>query len=270
MRLTVRRTSLTALAAAVLAACAVLVAPTTADAAAVPLSARERGNDVSYPQCGAPLPSGHDFGIVGVDGGKPFDANPCLADQIVWARTAGRPVYYLNTANPGPKLSSFWPIGQRSPQLCTRSRPNSAGCAFDYGWNAAKDSLARASAAAASVGAPDVTRTTWWLDVEMHNTWESLEYGDKPMFLRNDTAVLRGMTALLERRGVGTVGVYSTVHQWQQITGGASLDRAPVWYAGVGSAQSARTPCSRCWSVTGGPVRLSQFLRTGYAADLRC
>jgi hypothetical protein len=270
MRLTGRRTSLTALATAVLAGCAVLVAPTTADAAAVPLSARERGNDVSYPQCGAPLPSGHDFGIVGVDGGKPFDANPCLADQIVWARTAGRPVYYLNTANPGPKLSSFWPIGQRSPQLCTRSRPNSAGCAFDYGWNAAKDSLARARAAAASVGAPDVTRTTWWLDVEMHNTWESLEFGDKPMFLRNDTAVLRGMTALLERRGVGTVGVYSTVHQWQQITGGASLDRAPVWYAGVGSAQSARTHCTRSWSFTGGPVRLSQFLRNGYDADLRC
>ncbi len=270
MRLTGRRTSLTALAGAVLAAGAVLVAPTAAGAAAVPLAARERGNDVSYPQCGSPLPTGGDFGIVGVDGGKPFDPNPCLAEQIVWAGSSGRPAYYVNTANPGPKLSSFWPLGQRSPQACTRSRPNSAACAFDYGWNAAKDSLARAKAAAASVGAPDVTRTNWWLDVEMHNTWESLEYGERPMFLRNDTAVLRGMTALLHRRGVRTVGVYSTVHQWQRITGGASLDRAPVWYAGVGTARSAHKHCARSWSFTGGPVRLSQFLRNGYDADFRC
>ena len=145
----------------------------------MPLTARERGNDVSYPQCGAPCPTGADFGIVGVDGGKPFDPNPCLAEQIVWARTFGRPAYYVNTANPGPRLSSFWPLGQRPPRHCTRSQPDSAACAFDYGWNAAKDSLRRARAAAASVGAPDVTRSTWWLDVEMHNTWESLEYGER-------------------------------------------------------------------------------------------
>jgi hypothetical protein len=270
MRLTGRRTFRSALAAAVLAAAGVLAMPSVADAAPVPLNARERGNDVSYPQCGAALPTGSDFGIVGVDGGKPFDPNPCLAEQIVWARTFGHPAYYLNTANPGPRLSSHWPLGQRSPQVCTRSRPDSAGCAFDYGWNSAKDSLRRARAAAASVSAPDVTRTTWWLDVEMHNTWESLEYSEKPMFLRNDTAVLRGMTALLHRRGVRTVGVYSTAHQWQRITGGASLDRAPVWYAGVGAVRSAHQHCARTWSFNGGPVRLSQFLRNGFDADLRC
>ncbi len=192
MRLTGRRTFISALAATAVAAAGLLVAPATATAAPVQLTARERGNDVSYPQCGAALPTGSDFGIVGVDGGKPFDPNPCLAEQIVWAGAFGRPAYYVNTANPGPKLSSYWPLGQRAPRHCTRSKPDSQACAFDYGWNSAKDSLRRAKAAAASVGAPDVTRSAWWLDVEMHNTWESLEYGERRKFLRNDTAVLRG------------------------------------------------------------------------------
>jgi len=270
MRLTGRRTFISVLAATAVAAAGLLVAPVAANAAPVQLTARERGNDVSYPQCGAPLPTGSDFGIVGVDGGKPFDPNPCLAEQIVWAGAFGRPAYYVNTANPGPKLSSYWPLGQRAPRHCTRSKPDSQACAFDYGWNSARDSLRRAKAAAASLGAPDVTRSTWWLDVEMHNTWESLEYGERRKFLRNDTAVLRGMKTLLERRGVRTVGVYSTAHQWQRITGGASLDRAAVWYAGVGTAQSARKHCHRSWSFTGGPVKLSQFLRNGFDADFRC
>jgi hypothetical protein len=225
---------------------------------------------VSYPQCGSPLPTAADFGVVGVDGGRPFEVNPCLAEQIVWARSTGRPAYYVNTANPGPRLSTHWPLGQTQPRTCTRGKPDSAACAFDYGWNAAKDSLARARAAAASVGAPDVTRSSWWLDVEVHNTWESLEYGHKARFLRNDSAVLRGAQRLLERRGVRRVGAYSTLHQWQRITGGASLGRAPVWYAGVGTQASARARCAPAYSFTGGPVRLTQFLRNGFDADLRC
>ena len=265
-----RRARLGALLGATVAAAAVLVAPTAAAAHAVPLSARERGNDVSYPQCGGPLPTGHDFGLVGVDGGRPFDPNPCLAEQIAWARTAGRPAYYVNTANPGVSLSTHWPVGQRSPRTCARGDLGSAGCAFDYGWNAARDSLARARAAAATVGAPDVTKSTWWLDVEVHNTWEALEKGPKPRLLRNDTAVLKGMTALLHRRGVRAVGVYSTAHQWQRITGGATLHRARIWYAGTTTQAVARRHCSRSFSFTGGPVKLSQFLRNGFDADLRC
>ena len=252
-----------------------LVAAPTAEAAAAPagkgFSARERGFDVSYPQCGSALPGSADFGVVGVDGGRPFDANPCLAEQVAWARGLGRPTYYVNTANPGPELSDHWPLGQRKPQVCTRARPDSATCAFDYGFNAAKDSFARARAAALSVGAPDVRRSTWWLDVEMHNTWESLQYGELPKYLRNDTAVLAGMTRALRKRGVDVVGVYSTAHQWQRITGGASLGRAPVWYAGVGSAATARSRCRPAWSFTGGRVRMTQFLaRNGLDGDLRC
>ncbi len=115
-----------------------------------------------------------------------------------------------------------------------------------------------------------MTKSTWWLDVEVHNTWEALEKGPKPRLLRNDTAVLKGMTALLHRRGVRAVGVYSTAHQWQRITGGATLHRARIWYAGTTTQAVARRHCSRSFSFTGGPVKLSQFLRNGFDADLRC
>jgi hypothetical protein len=281
-----RRLAPTAALAVALVAGLVATAPSTA-AAVAPLdptfrsaagtsggptfTARERGFDVSYPQCGSVLPTAADFAVVGVDGGRPFDVNACLADQVAWAHQFGRPAYYVNSANPGPKLSDHWPIGQRKPQVCSRAKPDSAACAFDYGVNAAKDAFARARAAALSVGAPDVRRSTWWLDVETHNTWESLEYGERPKYLRNDTAVLAGMTRALHRRGVDVVGVYSSRHQWDRITGGASLDRAPVWYAGVGSAATARSRCTPAWSFTGGRVRMTQFLApSGVDGDLRC
>jgi len=284
-----RRLAPTAALAAALVAALLATAPSTA-AAAAPVdptlsgstgaagtsgsptfSARERGFDVSYPQCGSVLPTAADFAVVGVDGGRPFDVNACLAEQVAWAHQFGRPAYYVNTANPGPKLSDHWPIGQRKPQVCARAKPDSAACAFDYGVNAAKDAFDRARAAALSVGAPDVRRSTWWLDVETHNTWESLEYGERPTYLRNDTAVLAGMTRGLHKRGVDVVGVYSTGHQWDRITGGASLDRASVWYAGVGSAATARSRCKPAWSFTGGRVRMTQFLApSGLDGDLRC
>ena len=264
---------LTVLATAGLTAGLSLGAGGTAPAAGaeVELTARTMGYDVSYPQCGEALPTDAGFAVIGVDGGRPFDPNPCLSEQLAWAlTTSGRPAYYINTANPGPRLSDYWPLGQRTPRTCTRKAPDSEGCAFDYGWNAAKDSLSRARAAARAVGAPSVTASTWWLDVETTNTWETLEHGERPKYFRNDTAVLQGMARLLERRGVRTVGIYSTAHQWQRITGGASLDRAPVWYAGLGSARTAARRCSPSFSFTGGPVRLTQFARNGFDADYRC
>lgn len=260
--------SLLAVVATVAVAASLTTGPAASSAAAL-LSARD-GYDVSYPQCGSALPSDGGFAVVGVDGGRPFDPNPCLAELIAWANTKGKPAYYVNTANPGPKLSAYWPLGQTSPRHCTRSRPDSEACAFNYGWNAAKDSLRRAKAAARSVGAPTVLRATWWLDVETHNTWESLEYGETRKYLRNDAAVLAGMRALLKRRGVDRVGVYSTVHQWQRITGGASLGRAPIWYAGVGSRREAVRHCRPRFSFTGGRIRLAQYAHNGFDANVRC
>ncbi|HUR06142.1 MAG TPA: hypothetical protein VM347_26585, partial [Nonomuraea sp.] len=61
------------------------------------------GHDVSYPQCDTELPVGA-FGVVGINGGKPFSANKCLAKQYAWATSLPyAAMVYLNTSNPGPK-----------------------------------------------------------------------------------------------------------------------------------------------------------------------
>src|SRR4051794_40259937 len=44
------------------------------------------GWDVSYPQCGGSLPSAPAFGIVGVNGGKPYSSNTCFSTQWAWAQ----------------------------------------------------------------------------------------------------------------------------------------------------------------------------------------
>jgi hypothetical protein len=227
------------------------------------------GRDISFPQCQSAPPTGS-FGIVGVDGGRPFDLNACLAPEIAWAAAFGAPAYYLNSADPGPTMSSHWPAGQLLPGACEASSLDSIDCSYDYGWNAAADSYARAAAAAASVGAPVVSGATWWLDAETGNTWESLEFGETAVNHANDTAALTGMRDFLRAQGVRTVGVYSNALQWQRITGGASLGRAPVWYAGLGGPSSAAAHCASPYSFTGGPVRLTQYANGGFDADNAC
>lgn len=248
---------------------------------AAPAAASEpAGYDVSYPQCGSELPAEVTFAVVGVNGGRVFQANPCLgidggASQLAWAyRHDPTPDFYLNTANPGPLLSSYWPSGQVWPKPCAATFPenDSPGCAYDYGWNAARDSFDTAVAAADQVlgdAAPPVSGADWWLDVEGANTWETLEYGAAAENQVNDTAALRGARDYLLSRGVPHVGVYSTALQWEAITGGARMADAPVWYAGGGDRADATARCAAP-SFTGGPVLLAQYAADGFDADVRC
>jgi hypothetical protein len=224
--------------------------------------------DVSYPQCGGALPGNADSGIVGVNDGIVFSANPCLATEWTWAThaTGHAPAFYANTGDPGPAYSSHWPAGQQAPQVCDGS--NSTACAYDYGWNAAKDSFADAAkvtSAPASYG--------WWLDVETGNSWETLEsaYGQTAVAQAADRAELSGEIAALRDAGVSTVGVYSTAYQWRQVTGGTGTQFAAssAWVAGTGSLATAAANCGSA-SFTGGPVVLTQYARSGYDADDRC
>ncbi len=79
------------------------------------------GIDVSWPQCGKRLPTGQAFGIVGVNGGLATTTNPCLKDQLLWAKqsvggTAQDAVQvYVNTANPGGLNTDSWPKNNLDP-----------------------------------------------------------------------------------------------------------------------------------------------------------
>jgi hypothetical protein len=224
-----------------------------------------RGYDISYPQCGGAYPTNPAFGIVGVNGGRVYSVNPCLASQIAWGGDTAAEVY-INTGNPGPELSSFWPNGQTSPRVCDAANPDTADCAYDYGWNAAAHSYSTLESAYAARGiAVSPSATVWWLDVETSNSWREDN-------LALNVAALEGEVAYLRSRGVTRLGFYSTTYQWGLITGGSKVFAAyPSWGAGARSERVARNLCtSTTTSFTGGPLVMVQYPYAGFDADIRC
>jgi hypothetical protein len=141
------------------------------------------GIDVSWPQCGQPLPAVADgFAVVGINGGRPMTANPCLRDQLRALRGHLPVAFYLNLAAP------------------------TAGDPAAYGAKVVDDGLARIARTGARV--PVV-----WLDVEVLNAWR-----DPATNLAVINAALRRLQA---HRVTG--GVYSSAPMWQQIAGDASV-----------------------------------------------
>jgi hypothetical protein len=223
-----------------------------------------RGYDISYPQCGAAYPSNPLFGIVGVNGGRVFSTNPCLTSQLAWAGGATGELY-LNTGNPGPALSSFWPRGQTTPRFCDSVNSDTADCAYDYGWNAAAASYTTVEQAYAALAiAANPNATAWWLDVETTNSW------------RTDTALnvaaLQGQADYLTSRGVTRLGFYSTTVQWGTITGGSKVFAPlPSWGAGSPSEKAAKQLCATtATSFTGGRLAMVQYIANGFDVDVRC
>lgn len=233
-----------------------------------PVSSTPATYDVSYPQCGAALPTNITGGIVGVNDGIVLSGNPCLATEYAWAAKGSSyaPAFYANTGNPGPAYSSHWPKGQLTPQPCDGT--NTSACAYDYGWNYGLDAFARAVAVT-----PTAAGAMWWLDVETGNSWETLEsaYGQNATAQANDQASLAGAVAALQSKAVPIVGVYSTSYQWSQIMGVSSVQFAaqPAWVAGVSSLATAQANCAST-SFTGGRVTLTQYASSGYDADYHC
>jgi hypothetical protein len=225
-----------------------------------------RGYDVSYPQCTGSLPSNAAFAIVGVNGGRVFSANACLATELAWGGGATAELY-ANTGNPGPTLSSHWPGGQTTPLVCDGADPDTIACAYDYGWNAASDSFQTAQAAysALSISAsPAATR--WWLDVETSNSWRSGAVNS----LELNVAALQGEVDALRAAGVSRLGFYSTQQQWTSITGGSTAFSAyPSWLAGGGTLKGAQQLCTRP-AFTGGATVLAQYFASAFDADLAC
>ncbi|MEP6640041.1 MAG: hypothetical protein ABJC39_11885 [Chloroflexota bacterium] len=220
------------------------------------------GYDISWPQCNAPYPANPAFGIVGVNAGIVFSANPCLASEVAWAGGAIAGLY-ANTGNPGPALSKHWPVGQTSPQVCDPANTDTATCAYDYGYNAAADSYADAAAAFTALGLTDSpASSTWWLDVETMNSWRS----DVSL----NVAALQGATRYLGSVGVISIGFYSTQYQWNVITGGTNAFAGSAsWVAGASDAQAASANCAGA-GFTGGGVALAQYPVGSFDGNISC
>src|SRR5579871_1418790 len=158
--------------------------------------------DISFPQCGGDLPSvaSSTFAVIGANNGSTSTTNPCLADELRWAKSLPEaPGFYANTGNPGPSHAHTWPVGQLSPRVCGAWDPNSPNCSYDYGFNAGQQSFRAAVDAAQHVhhisrenARARVAGVSWWLDVEILNTWQSLEGRSSARARQNDVSAIAG------------------------------------------------------------------------------
>jgi hypothetical protein len=224
------------------------------------------GADVSYPQCGKPLPEGHAFAVVGVNGGTATSTNPCLAEQLAWAAEAtGGTVHddiqlYVNTGNPGAGFASWPQSGSNHYGDCDGS--NSRPCAYQYGWDrAVEDATMR--------GIANPEQYMWWLDVEIANTWDYAEGGHTL-----NAAVLEGMTDYFTSIGVRGVGIYSTSWQWEHIVGNgvsatSSLNGLSNWRPAGTDLAAARATCGVAPLTPGGIVEMTQYT-TDYDYNHSC
>jgi hypothetical protein len=255
----------------------VLAAKPSGGSGGKPSAAELVGYDVSYPQCGKRLPTDHYFGVVGVNGGTAASANPCLADQLVWANRAKtgsnqqRVQLYVNTANPGEVITevSTWPTSPydaagnlpQNPYGDSCAGGNDLACSWLYGWNRSIYTEGVFKNAAISKGINTNTKDyTWWLDVETMNTWQS---GSAEALARN-TAAIEGFGAYYQSKGA-KIGLYSTAYQWGEITGNvisstSNLNALPNWRPSGASLSNAKANCSVAPLTPGGYISLTQYV----------
>lgn len=212
-----------------------------------PYTSGTTGYDVSYPQCGATAPSGA-FGIVGVNGGRPFSYNSCLSNEYSAAPRAPLPSLYINTAYSGAYRKNI----SSSCANLSNSIPGTKAQeeAFAIGCTEAETSLSYAT----QNGATSVA--TWWLDVETGNSWSSSN-------LTLNQYAIQGAVTRLGQTGL-SVGIYSSAAAWKTITGGS--------FTPAGTAADWEAPGGTCASVgfTNSPVWLLQSTSGGFDSDLAC
>jgi hypothetical protein len=233
------------------------------------------GYDVSYPQCTTDLlatsasaagPS--QFGIVGVNRGRAYSDNACLADEYQAIAAQGIPVsLYLNLNAPSPRR------GLPSAAVSSDCSSNDQYCQdYGYGWNAAAEAYGYASQALLAQGV-DAVPSTWWLDIETMNYW----YPDRSrnaQIIQGALDYLNGPASDQRKAGASdgsglTVGIYSTPTMWAAIAGSDYQPGVPGWVAGARTLSRAPSLC-RATSFTGGPVWLVQQIGRLLDVDYAC
>lgn len=215
------------------------------------------GYDISFPQCRTGYPSQpRSFVIVGVTSGRAFRPNPCFSAEYKWAASTSDlpPSIYMNLNYAVGSTAYFGLSGPAGD--CDRE--DDACIAYNYGYNAAKNSFEYADPQSAK---------TWWLDIENSNSWS-------PRIWQNDQ-VIQGAIDLLQSKGV-TIGVYSSKSQWNAIAGSNFRPRLTNqsslanWVLGASSLSTAPNRCSADYAFGGGTVWLVQYPAGDYDGNYVC
>ncbi len=224
-----------------------------AGAGANPYRPFSTGYDISWPQCGSAYPAPpFNMAIVGVNDGRAFTANPCLASQARWAGQGAPSAYMnINTPPPGPPNST----DQNGP-AGTCAAVDQVCLAFNYGYNDAAYSVSYANTAG-------VLGHRWWLDVELVSSDPTYWTTSQGV---NASAIAGAITGL-QARGM-SVGIYSTSYQWAILAGGFA-PRLPVWVGGAPSSDPGYL-CGPSFAFGGGSVWFTQYDAGLFDGDYAC
>lgn len=225
---------------------------------------RLRGSDISWPQCpegmgiperrtlGLPMPEeSSEFVIIGLTNGPAFTPNPCLVDQVAWARE-NRQLVAAYAVVSFPQRDQLRRFGDEGP-FDGSSR---LGRLRNAGYQAGLYSVQVMERA----GLPS---PIMWVDVEPVSDFEWSE--DRVA----NAAVVEGSVRAYRDHGL-RIGFYSTPHLWSQIVGDYATG-APEWRAAGESPMSeALERCGEDWSIQGGEAVMGQWLADSRDHNITC
>jgi hypothetical protein len=235
-----------------------------ADRVEVPTGHGRLGRDIGWPNCpkgmgipsrrtlGHPLPpSSARYVIIGLTNGPAFYPNPCLRDQVAYARAHHfwTSAYSVITYPTSSQLAQY---GDAGPS----NRPGMAGRLWNTGWAQAQQNIANMHAAG-------LQPPTVWLDVEPVRPpapWSRSTSANR--------TVLEGAIAAYRKAGL-QLGVYSTPYLWKYVVGDVSYG-FPEWRAaGPTSLKNALAVCSGD-DIQGGDAVLGQWSSVEEDFDVIC
>lgn len=244
----------------------VIPSPPASAAAAPTPGLALTGGDISWPNCpkGSGIPSRRSpgnpmplvsasFVVVGLTNGPGFVPNPCLADQVAWAKARGvwTAAYSMTTFPTAEQRATHGGLGPWAPTSRAARLRNT-------GYQQALFNVA--SMEQAGLDSPVV-----WVDVEPYPTHPWSRDG-----LAN-REVVRGVVRGYQDRGY-RVGFYSYDGGWRAVVGAWRKPGYPTWVP-VGPVPAglkvASARCSRA-SFSGGPVVLAQWVQAGRDRDVTC
>ena len=232
---------------------------------ALPAPDREvEGGDVSWPQCpkgmgipekkglGLPMPlPSAEFVVFGLTNGPAFTPNPCLADQVQWARERELMVaaYAVNSYPDDETLEEH---GQDGPY----DGSTRLGALSNVGYQQARfnlDTMANA----------DLPSPVVWLDVEPVPVFE---WSDDP---RANAAVVKGAARGYTDAGY-RIGAYSTKLLWQAVVADLELGVREWRAAGQTSRVEALRRCGQEHSFQGGQPVITQWVEDNRDRNVTC
>ncbi len=229
-----------------------------------PQSGAVLGADISWPQCpvgmgipqkrtlGMPLPLPEArYVVIGLTNGPGFYANPCLAEQVDWARQNDVLVSAYAVA-------SFPEADERQRFATTGPYDGSdtLGALRNVGYQQARFNIA-------SMKATGFVTPIVWIDVEPvpDFAWSSDRVAN--------AAVVEGLARAYRDAGY-EIGVYSTPYLWEGVVGDLALG-VPEWRAaGQTSRAEALSRCGADWVIQGGPAVMGQWVEASRDQNVTC